>query len=101
MDSLTESLRELPREVLKLIIFSLMQEDKVSFHELAEMQAKHLEALQRGATEQCQKIIGMIVNMHCDKKKNQEKNLKEIMHYLSDKGMVNSTHEQIDKKYND
>ena len=98
MDNLIESLRALPREVLKLIIFSLMREDKVSFHELAEMQAKHLEALQRGATEQCQKIIGMIVNMHCDKKKNQAQNLKEIMHYLSDKGLVNVTHEQIDKK---
>ena len=75
-----------------------MREDKVTFHELAEMQAKHLEALQRGATEQCQKIISMIVNMHCDKKKNQAQNLKEIMHYLSDKGMVNVTHEQIDNK---
>lgn len=98
MDNLIESLRALPREAIKLIIFSLMREDKVSFHELAEMQAQYLEALQRGATKQCQKIIGMFVNMHCDKKKNQEKNLKEIMHYLSDKGMVNVTHEQIDKK---
>ena len=98
MDNLIETLRALPREVLKLIIFSLMREDKVSFHELAEMQAQYLEALQRGATEQCQKIIDMIVDMHCDKKKNQAHNLKEIMHYLSDKGMVNSTHEQIDKK---
>lgn len=98
MDNLIALLKELPREVLKQIIFSLMREDKVSFHELAEMQAQYLEALHRGATEQCQKIIGMIVNMHCDKKKNQEKNLKEIMHYLSDKGMVNVTHEQIDKK---
>lgn len=68
MDNLIESLRALPREALKLIIFSLMREDKVSFHELAEMQAQYLEALQRGATKQCQKIIGMIVNMHCDKK---------------------------------
>lgn len=39
MDNLIESLRALPREALKLIIFSLMREDKVSFHELAEMQA--------------------------------------------------------------
>lgn len=98
MDNLIQQLKALPREVLKLIIFSLMREDKVSFHELAEMQAQYLKELQRGATEQCQKIISLIIDMHCDKKKNQDKNLKEIMHYLRDKGMVNVTHEQIDKK---
>lgn len=98
MSDLINQLKTLPREVLKLIIFSLMREDKITFHELAEMQAQYLEELQRGATEQCQKIISLIVDMHCDKKKNQDKNLKEIMHYLRDKGMVNVTHEQIDKK---
>lgn len=98
MDNLIKRLKALPREVLKAIIFSLMREDKVSFHELAEMQSQYLEELQRGATEQCQKIVSMIINLHCDKKKNQDKNLKEIMHYLRDKGMVNVTHEQIDNK---
>lgn len=98
MDNLIEQLKALPRDILKLIIFSLMREDKVSFHELAEMQAQYLEELQRGATEQCQKIVSMIINLHCDKKKNQGQNLKEIMHYLRDKGMVNITHEEIDKK---
>ena len=98
MDDLIKRLEALPREVLKLIVFSLMREDKVSFHELAEMQVQYLEELQRGATEQCQKIVSMIVNMHCDKKINQAQNLKGIMHYLRNKGMVNVTHEQIDKK---
>lgn len=27
-----------------------------------------------------------------------QENIKDIMHYLSDKGLVNVTHEQIDKK---
>lgn len=75
-----------------------MRDGKITFHELAEMQSQYLEELQRGATEQCQKIVGMIVSLHCDKKGNRDKNIKEIMHYLSDKGMVNVTHEQIDKK---
>lgn len=69
MDDLIKRLKALPREVLKAIIFSLMREDKVSFHELAEMQSQYLEELQRGATEQCQKIVSMIINLHCDKKK--------------------------------
>lgn len=75
-----------------------MREGKVTFHELAEMQSQYLEELQRGATEQCQKIVSMIVNMHCGKKINQAQNLKEIMHYLRNKGIVNVTHEQIDKR---
>lgn len=98
MDDLIKRLKALPREILKLIIFDLMREDKITFHELAEMQSQYLEELQRGATEQCQKIVSMIIHLHCDRKKNQDKNIKDIMHYLSDKGLVNVTHEQIDKK---
>ena len=98
MDDLIKRLKALPREILKLIIFDLMREDKITFHELAEMQAQHLQELQRGATEQCQKIVSMIINLHCDKKSNREWNIKEIMHYLSDQGMVNVTNEQIEKR---
>lgn len=30
-------------------------------------------------------------------KKDRDKNMKDIMHYLLDKGRINTTHEDIDK----
>lgn len=98
MDNLIDQLKALPREILKLIIFDLMREGKVTFHELAEMQAQHLEELRRGATVEYHKLVGKIVGMYCDKKSNRAQNIKDIMHYLKDKGMVNVTHEEIDKR---
>jgi hypothetical protein len=36
--------------------------------------------------------------MWSGKKKDQDKKLKDIMHYLLDKGRINTTHEKIDNR---
>jgi hypothetical protein len=38
-----------------------------------------------------------VVTMWSGTKKDRDKNLKDIMHYLLDKGRINTTHEDIDK----
>lgn len=98
MNDLYNILRKLPKDVLKLIIFKLMQEDKLSFAELTELHIQHLEELRKGASENFHHTVSSVVDMWYDTKKNRDSNLKAIMHDFVDRGWINDTHENIDKK---
>lgn len=90
---------QLPKELIELVILNLMREGKLSFHEIAELHAQHLEELRKGTSMKLQELVGKVINMHNDKKANYDKNMNHIMHYLLDEGRVNMTHEQIDKRH--
>lgn len=97
MDKILDMLKSLPKEILTMIVYALMQEGKITFHELAEMHARHLEELRKGQSEHYMKLFGMMTHIYHDKKKNRDKNIKDVMHYLLDCGELNTTHEAIDK----
>lgn len=98
MDDILTQLKSLPREVLQLIVFRLMQDGAISYAELTDMHIRHLDMLKAGVSENLQTLTGKIVGMWSDTKRNRDNNLKKIMHYLADRRMVNLTHEQIDKR---
>lgn len=90
------TLKSLPHEVLKLIVFKLMRDGKITFHELAEMEAQYLDEQKRNANERTQRIVAEVINLNCDTKKNRNANLKSLIHLLVDYGMENMTHEMVE-----
>lgn len=99
MDEIVKSLKSLPKQVLLIIVYDLMQAGAITYKDISELHVKHLEELKQGATEEYWKLQDMVKGLWHDSKKNRDKNLKEIMHYLKDKGKINITDEQIDNKW--
>lgn len=98
MDNIIESLKALPKQILLLIVYKLMREGKITYHELMDLHVKNLEKLERGATDNYIKLQGEVFNLWCDHKKNRDSNLKAIMHRLADEGRIMITHQEIDKR---
>lgn len=98
MDDIVIYLKSLPKELLLLIVYRLMQDGNITYHELIDMHVQHLKELEQGTSDKLMELQSKVMLMWADKKCNYGKNLKDIMHYLCDEGRVNLTHEQIDKK---
>lgn len=96
MDEILKSLKTLPKEILLIVVYDLMQEGIISYAELTQLHIQHLENLQRGATEDFFTLQGKICLLWNDYKKNRDKNLKDIMQYLKDKGTIMLEQEEID-----
>ena len=97
--TILESLKRFHKEMLLAIILDLMREGKITLADIAMAHTQHLEELRKGQSAEMQKLGCKVIHLHCDFKKNRDKNIGEIMHYLLDEGRVNTTHEKIDKKY--
>lgn len=98
MKELIEYLKKQPKEVLLMIVFELMKDGKLSFADITKAHIEHLEMLKKGATEDYMDLQSRLVCLWSGKKKDRDASLKSIMHYLLDKGRINTTHEAIDKK---
>lgn len=99
MDNIIEYLKQLPKQILLLIVYKLMREGKITYHELMDLHIKNLEELGKGTSDNYFKLQGEVVNLWYDSKKNRDSNLKAIMHRLVDEGRLNMNHEQIDKRW--
>lgn len=94
-----EYLKKLNPLSLHAIIYGLMVEGKISYHELMDMHIQNLERMKKGETEAYFRLQAQVVNLWCDHKKNIPKNVQSIMQLLKDEGRVNLTQEKIDKYY--
>ena len=99
MDEIIKILKSLPKQILLLIIYQLMREGKITYHELTDLHIKHLEELEKGMSDNYFKLQGEVFHLWNDTKKNRDSNLKAIMHRLVDEGRLNMNHEQIDKRW--
>lgn len=97
-EELIKTLKAIPKELLLLIIHDLMKDEKLSFADLAKVHNDYLEELRTKQNQEYNNLQTKVLEMWCDTKKNYDKNLKGIMHYLVDLGQVNLNHERIDKK---
>lgn len=97
-NDLCDKLRNIDKSVLLLIIHDLMIDGKLSFADLAKVHNDYLEELRTKQNEEYDNLRVKVLEMWCDTKKNYDKNLKGIMHYLVDLGQVNLDHKRIDKK---
>ena len=98
MEEILKLLKTLPKEYLHVIILELMKDQKISYEDITQAYVEYLDMLRKGQSEAYLELQSKIVTMWCGTKKDRDKNLKDIMHYLLDKGRINTTHEMIDSK---
>jgi hypothetical protein len=97
MGEILKALKALPKEHLQVIILELMKDQKISYEDITQAYVEYLDMLRKGQSEAYMELQSKIVTMWSGTKKDRDKNLKDIMHYLLDKGRINTTHEDIDK----
>lgn len=97
MEEILKRLKSLPKEYLQVIILELMKDQKISYEDITKAYVEYLDMLRKGQSEAYLELQSKIVTMWSGTKKDRDKNLKDIMHHLLDKGRINTTHEDIDK----
>ena len=97
MEEILKLLKTLPKEHFQVIILELMKDKKISYEDITQAYVQYLDMLRKGQSEAYLELQSKVVTMWYGKKKERDKNLKDIMHYLLDKGRINTTHEDIDK----
>lgn len=98
MESLLNALKRLPKEFLQAIILELMKSECISYEDITKVYVDYLNMLRKGQSEAYLELQTKVVSMWGGKKKDRDKALKDIMHDLLDKGRINTTHEEIDKR---
>mgnify|MGYP007056163752 CR=1 FL=1 len=98
MESLLNELKKLPKEILQFIILELMKSKCISYEDITKAYVEYLDTLRKGQSEAYLELQSKVVTMWAGKKKDRDKALKDIMHYLLDKGRINTTHEKIDNR---
>ena len=91
-----EYLRRQPKEVIQLIIFELMKSGDISFADIAQMHVRHLEELEKGATDELMQLRGKVISLWCGTKKELPKSLVALMQEAKDNGWANVSQDQID-----
>ena len=98
MEEIIKALKSLPKEFLAAIILELMISERVSYEDITKVYVEYLDTLRKGQSEAYFELQSKVVAMWSGKKKDQDQKLKDIMHYLLDKGRINTTHEKIDNR---
>lgn len=97
MEVILKALKTLPKEYLQVIILELMKDQKISYEDITQAYVEYLDMLRKGQSEAYMELQSKVLTMWYANKKDRDKNFKNIMHYLIDKGRINATHEEIDK----
>ena len=98
MEELIKILKAQPKEWLQFVILELMISESVSYEDITKVYVEYLDMLRKNQSEAYLELQSKVVAMWAGSKKDRDKNLKDIMHYLLDKGRINTTHEKIDKR---
>lgn len=97
MEKVLEYIKGLPKDILHRLVYELMIEGKINYHELMDMHIQNLERMRKGETEAYFRLQACVLEMWCDCKKNLPKNLKKAVRLLMDEGRVNITEEKFEK----
>lgn len=98
MNELLEELKKQPKEVLQYLILLLMKDNKLSYSDITSVYVEYLEHLKKLTDENYWALQGKVMEMWVGNKKDLRENLKNTIRYLKDKGHINITEEQIEKK---
>lgn len=98
MEELIKILKRQPKEWLQFVILELMISERVSYEDITKVYVEYLDMLRKGQSEAYQELQYKVVDMWSGAKKDRDKKLNDIMHYLLDKGRINTTHEKIDNR---
>ena len=97
MEEILKLLKTLPKEYIQVIILELMKDQKISYEDITQSYVEYLDMLRKWQSEAYFELQSKVITMWSGTKKDRDKNMKDIMHYLLDKGRINTTHEAIDK----
>lgn len=97
MEEILKALKTLPKEYLQVIILELMKDQKISYEDITQAYVEYLDMLRKGQSEAYMELQNKVVTMWSGTKKDRDQKLKDIMHYLLDKGRINTTHQDINK----
>ena len=98
MEELIKILKRQPKEWLQFVILELMISECVSYEDITKVYVEYLDMLRKGQSEAYFELQSKVIEMWSGAKKDRDQKLKDIMHYLLDKGRINTTHEKIDKR---
>ena len=98
MEEVIKVLKSLPKEFLAAIILELMISERVSYEDITKVYVEYLDMLRKGQSEAYQELQYKVVELWSGTKKDRDRKLNDIMHYLLDKGRINTTHEKIDNR---
>lgn len=93
---LTGILKQIPKEMLLVVILNLLIDGAVSFTEIADIYNGYLNDLRRMNTRQLARLRGKIISMWCGNKKDIPEALTSLMQEAKDNGWANITQEDID-----
>lgn len=97
MEELLNFLKRQPTEVLHLIIFKLMMDEKISFTEITKLHVEYLELLKEGKTEKLTKLRCKVTDLWCSTKKGLPSKLVALIREAKDEGWANISEEDIEK----
>ena len=97
LKDLYDQLCEIKTEERKLLILKLMKEGKISYQDITDCYVAWLQHMKEHISDEYHDLKGRLISIWADKD-NRMSNIKDAMHDLLDKGQLNATHEQIEKK---
>lgn len=97
MNELLKTLKQLPSPILNALIYQLMVDGKITYHELMDMHIQNLKRMEKAETEAYFRLQAKVVHLWCDHKKNIPDNLNDIKLHLYNEGRVSLSKEDIEK----
>ena len=85
------------REILWLIL-QLMKDEKISYEEISMTYVEYVNMLKQGVTDTYMELRDKVIDMWVNPGKELVANLKNTMHFLKKKGVINMSEEDINTK---
>lgn len=98
VQQIIDTLSKMERVEIQYIILQLMISNKISYPDITEAYTIYLEEVKKAEIKNRQDLQNHVLDMWFGKKKDIKDNLKNTMHWMLDKGWINTTHEQINNK---
>ena len=91
-------LSKLEKVEIQYVVLELMKTNRINYQDITEAYVLWLEYAKKETAKNGEELRDRVIDIWLGKKQDIRTNLKKTMHWLLDKGWVNTTHEQIDNK---
>ncbi len=98
LNELYKSVAKCKRQEILWLILQLMKDEKVSYEEISMTYVEYVNMLKQGVTDTYMELRDKVIEMWVHPGKELVTNLKNTMHFLKNKGVVNISEEDINTK---
>ena len=96
-EELLKVLKSLPKPFLNELIYQLMIDGNISYHELMDMHVQNLERMMKGEIGAYFRLKAKVVHLMYDYKKNMTDNINDLKLYLYNEGQLNLSGKDIEE----